>query len=114
MDIASNGRRTFIRSAGAVAAASLFGGRYLRQAAASDHAMTGRGGADGYVVEAALTRHCATCEFWGGPRRVSADGTSITVTGLGWCNNPKSPNHQKLTSPDHGPMDAWKKWSVLG
>jgi len=33
---------------------------------------------------------------------------------LGWRNDPASPNNQKLTSPEHGPMDAWKKWSLLG
>jgi hypothetical protein len=74
----------------------------------------GRGGTDGYVMESSVTQRCATCEFWGGGRRLSSDRKSITVTGLGWCNNPASPNFQKLTSPEHGPMDVWKKWQALG
>lgn len=74
----------------------------------------GHGASDGYVIESSLKKHCGTCEFWGGPRRVAESGKTITITGLGWCNNPASPNYQKQTSPDHGPMSTWKKWQVLG
>jgi hypothetical protein len=65
-------------------------------------------------MDSAVSKHCATCEFWGGPRRLSSDRKTITLKALGWRNNPDSLNFQKLTSPDHGPMDAWEKWRPLG
>lgn len=49
-----------------------------------------------------------------GERRLAKDGATLTVMGLGWCSNPKSPNYQNLTSPEHGPMDVWQKWSLIG
>ncbi len=107
-------RRAFLRSTGAVAAASLLAGPFAGRVAGMEHAAMGHGATDGYVMPSTVTKHCATCEFWGGPRRLSPDGKSITVTGLGWCNNPSSGNYQKLTSPEHGPMEVWKKWSLLG
>lgn len=57
---------------------------------------------------------CVTCEFWGGARHVSKDGKTVMVSGLGYCNNPKSPNYQKVTAPETGPMAVWQKWAVLG
>ena len=107
-------RRAFVRLTGAIAGAVLAGPLVGRASGAADHDAMGHGGSDGYVMEATVANHCATCEFWGGPRRISADRKTLTVTGLGWCNNPASPNYQKLTSPEHGPMDVWKKWQVLG
>ena len=68
--------------------------------------MLGRGGSDGYIMDASVKLHCGTCEFWGGPRRVLEDSKTLTITALGWCNNPASPNYQKMTSPEHGPMDT--------
>jgi hypothetical protein len=103
-------RRTLLRT-GAVAAGSLLVAGAA--AAASHEGMLGQGARDGYVMASDVTQHCATCEFWGGPRRLAADRKTITVTGLGWCNNPASPNFQKMTSPEHGPMEVWKKWQVL-
>ncbi len=117
-------RRAFVR-----AAAVLLGGSALLPAmvgaaeaapqAGQSQGMAmsvGHAEADGYAIEATTTAHCATCEFWGGPRRISQDRKTITTTGLGWCNNPASPNYQKQTTPDHGPMplSVWKKWLGLG
>jgi hypothetical protein len=108
-------RRTFLQQVCVVAAGSALAGPLAGRATGAEHAgALGRGGTDGYVMDATVARHCATCEFWGGARRLAADRKSLTVTGLGWCNNPQSPNYQKLTSPEHGPMDVWKKWAVLG
>jgi hypothetical protein len=126
-------RRRFIVQAGRAAAGSVLGAGFIGRAVAGEHehgGAMGRGGADGYVMDSTVTKHCATCEFWGGPRRLSQDRKiarsqdrkiarsqdrkSITITGLGWCNNPESLNYQKLTSPEHGPMDAWNKWQLLG
>jgi hypothetical protein len=106
-------RRRFLQKTNMILGAVLVAPAVIGTAAAAE-TMFGRGGADGYLMETTLTRHCGTCEFWGGPRRVSEDSKTLTTTGLGWCNNPSSPNYQKLTSPDHGPMDTWRKWRVLG
>ena len=114
-----SGRRPFLMNTCAVMAAALAGsaviGTSVDAAAQESHkAMLGRGGSDGYIMDASVKEHCATCEFWGGPRRVSEDRKTLTMTGLGWCNNPKSANYQKMTSPDNGPMGVWRKWAVLG
>jgi hypothetical protein len=112
-----NERRSFILQGCAAAAGSILGAGILSRAEAGEHAAhgaLGHGSAEGYVMDSQLAKHCATCEYWGGSRRVSQDGKTLLVTGLGWCNNPNSRNYQKLTSPEHGPMDAWKKWQVLG
>ncbi len=106
-------RRAFLMATGALAAGSLLTVSAAGRAVAAEHAAMGHGGVDGYVMDSTVEQHCATCEFWGGPRRLAADGKTITVTGLGWCNNPQSGNYQKLTSPEHGPMAVWKKWSLL-
>jgi hypothetical protein len=109
-------RRLFLTGAvvtsGAVLAPALVG---LSDAAAQHSGgSVGHAEAEGYVVDAATADYCATCTFWGGSRRVSTDGKGVTTTGLGWCNNPASPNYQKLTTPDHGPMTGvWRKWEAL-
>jgi hypothetical protein len=108
-------RRTFVQRTCAMAAGTMLAGPLIGRAMGAEHeAALGRGGTDGYIMDSTVAKHCATCEFWGGPRRLSPDRKSITVTGLGWCNNPASPNYQKLTSPEHGPMDVWKRWQLLG
>lgn len=61
-----------------------------------------------------ITKHCVTCKFWGGQRHVSKDGKTVMVSSLGYCNNPKSPNYQKVTQPETGPMQVWEKWGALG
>lgn len=73
-----------------------------------------RRGADAFAVPATSENLCATCVFWGGQRRVSRDGDEVHVKTLGYCNNPKSPNFRKMTSPNTGPMSAWVKWPALG
>ena len=64
------------------------------------------------ALPASAANRCGTCEFWGGPRQISADRKQVTATGLGYCNNPKSPMYQKKTPADHQ-MEAWKKWEAL-
>lgn len=113
----SSDRRTFIAKTCAAFAIALAGSavRAVGAGAQENHETTlGHGGSEGYIMDASVKKHCGTCEFWGGPRRISEDGKTITITGLGWCNNRASHNYQKLTSPEHGPMDTWRKWSVLG
>lgn len=119
MKESANGRRDFLKRALGVAATTMAGGAFATRAVAGereghDSDTLGKGGVNGYVMRSSVEKHCGTCEFWGGQRRVSKDGKHLTVTSLGWCNNPNSPNFRKMTSPEHGPMDVWKKWSVLG
>jgi len=109
-------RRAFLLKACAVAGSMLAVG-VVRQAVAAEQEgkemQMGQGGTDGYVMHSNVTQRCATCEFWGGPRRLAQDGKTITITGLGWCNNPQSANYLKMTSPEHGPMAVWKKWQLI-
>lgn len=113
MDKVKPNRRDFlVRSAGVVAG-SVFGSAMLPLFAHAQGSM-GQGDTGGYVTKAGVEKRCGTCDFWGGPRRLSSDGKTITITGLGWCNNPKSPMYQKITTPEHGPMDTWRKWGALG
>jgi len=115
-------RRVFLKRAAGVAAMVVAGTVIATRARAGEldgheeHGATlGKGAADGYEMSSGVEGRCATCEFWGGQRRLSESGGAITVTGLGWCNNPKSPNYRKMTSPEHGPMrEVWKKWGALG
>lgn len=110
-------RRTCLLKLGAVAGGGLVAVSVGRRVDAAEHEgdtrMLGHGATDGYVMRSDVAQRCGTCEFWGGPRRLAEDGKSITITGLGWCNNPKSHNFQKMTSPEHGPMAVWKKWQLL-
>jgi len=64
-------------------------------------------------IPADSKKKCATCLFWGGVRKISKDGKSITADGKGWCNNPKSPAYQKETKPTQGSPE-WVKWDALG
>ncbi len=109
-------RRDFLLRTCVLVSGSLFAATVPIGARATEHAgsaMLGKGGSDGYIMDSETTQRCGTCVFWGGPRRVGQDGKTITVMGLGWCNNPQSPNYQKMTSPDHGPMSHWRKWPAI-
>jgi hypothetical protein len=48
-------------------------------------------------------------------RKVSKDKATVTAQSMGWCNNPDSPNYQKLTMADHEmkKTGVWKKWAAL-
>ena len=48
-------------------------------------------------------------------RKISADRKQVIAQSMGWCNNPDSPNHQKLTAADHqmNKPGIWKKWPAL-
>jgi anaerobic selenocysteine-containing dehydrogenase len=97
------GRRSFVRRTGQLALGGLLGGVVLEAHADK-----------GFTMDSATEGQCATCRFWGGIRKVSEDGKSITTQSLGWCNNPKSMSFQKMTPPDFGPMKSWTKWEALG
>jgi hypothetical protein len=83
-------------------------------ALAQDHGSHG-GAGDGLKIGASVEKTCATCRYWGGMRRLSADKSEVTSQSMGWCNNPDSPNHAKLTQADHQMKKPgiWEKWSIL-
>ena len=99
-----NARRTFMHRTAQVAVGGVLGS-LLSNAGATDLA--------GFKIDSATEYKCATCNFWGGIRKLSEDSKTITTQSLGWCNNPKSHSYQKMTPPDYGPMKAWKKWGAL-
>jgi len=105
-------RRKFLTTSGKLLVGTAAFGS-LTAYAAQEHHMHGSG--DGLLVDAAKQDTCATCQYWGGMRKVSGDKKQITAQSMGWCNNPDSPNHQKLTAADHQMKKPgiWKKWAVL-
>ena len=115
----SANRRNFLKVGGAVVATSVVGS--LGIAYAEEHKgqmehggqLQGGKGADVFTVKADEKNICATCQYWGGIRRVSEDKGTVYCESLGWCNNPKSPHYQSKTTPVNGPMNTWKKWEAL-
>ena len=104
-------RRNFLAATGSLLMGTALGSTVAR--AAEEHMHGGSG--DGLAVDAGLTDVCATCQFWGGMRRVSDDGANVVAQSMGWCNNPDSPNKGNLTAADHrmNKTGIWKKWAVL-
>lgn len=100
----SDSRTLFV---GAVALAA--GGAH----AAEEHSHGSAG--DGLAIPATDEDTCATCLYWGGMRKLSEDGKAVIAQSMGWCNNPDSPNHRKLTAADHRmkKADTWKRWPAL-
>jgi hypothetical protein len=98
-------RRSFIGGVAAAVVAALTGVRTRSVAGDLDFSMS-----------SATTGKCGTCGFWGGVRKIAADGKTVSFrkeSATGWCNNPKSPNYHKKTTPGTGPMQSWRKWEVL-
>jgi hypothetical protein len=106
-------RRGFLADSGKLIAATALGG--VSGAALGEEMSHHGGSGDGLSVSAEAEKTCATCRFWGGMRRVSDDKTQVVTQSMGWCNNPDSPNHTKLTAADHEMLKPgiWEKWSVL-
>jgi len=111
-------RRSFIVQTGQLVVGTLLGA-HLTPAGAPEHMgghahEEGEGGsAQEFITPADTTRHCATCQYWGGIRRVSRDRKQVSSQSLGWCNNPKSHHYQQTTTPDTGPMKSWRRWDAL-
>ncbi len=99
----SKDRRHFVRVATGLVAAGFAGGLSRASRAAER----------GFTMGSDTTGRCISCQYWGGVRRVSEDGSQITAESLGWCNNPKSMSYQKTTPPDLGPMRSWTQWGAL-
>ena len=107
-------RRTFaMQMAGIAAAAAGIG---TVEAAEHHHvAEISAPAADGWKLATDTKSRCGTCQFWGGMRKVTDDKKQVVAVSLGWCNNPKSPNYQKMTPAVHEMNDpgVWTKWSAL-
>ena len=105
-------RRRFLAASGKLLVGTVALGSLGAQAA-EEHVHAGPG--DGLVVDATSKNRCATCQFWGGMRKISDDKKQVIAQSMGWCNNPESPNHRKLTVADHEMKKAgiWKKWGAL-
>ena len=109
----NNSRRRFlITSSKILAGTATFGSLSVY---AGGHSHHHHGSGNGIEINATQKSTCATCQYWGGMRKISKDRKLVTAQSLGWCNNPDSPNHQKLTEADHKMKKAgiWKKWNAL-
>ena len=111
--MASESRRNFLATSSKLVVGAVALGSFA--AHASEHEGMHGGSADGHAIDAKATHTCATCQFWGGMRKISEDKKEVLAQSIGWCNNPNSPNHQKLTMADHKMKKPgiWKKWGAL-
>jgi len=107
-------RRSFLATSGKLLVSTVALGSIAAHAAQAHEQMHG-GPGDGLAVDAASRDICGTCQFWGGMRKISEDKKQVIAQSMGWCNNPDSPNHQKLTPADHQMKKpgVWKKWPAL-
>jgi hypothetical protein len=105
-------RRKFLVGYGSLLASTAALGPFNAYASKQHHH---GGSAEGIVVDSTLENRCATCQFWGGMRKLSQDKSQVIAQSMGWCNNPDSGNYQKLTEADHHMMkpDIWQKWSAI-
>jgi hypothetical protein len=110
--MSSESRRNFLASSGTFLLGAVALGP-MAGYAGEEHAQAGAG--QGHRVDAKSQNTCVTCRFWGGMRKVSKDKTEVVAQSMGWCNNPDSPNYQKLTMADHQmeKVGVWKKWAAL-
>jgi anaerobic selenocysteine-containing dehydrogenase len=107
-------RRKFLATSGKLLV-SMFALGSIAAHATAEHAHMRGGSEDGLAVDATSKDICGTCQFWGGMRKISDDKKEVIAQSMGWCNNPDSPNYQKLTAADHEMKKPgiWKKWPAL-
>jgi hypothetical protein len=107
-------RRGFLASTGKLLISAVTLGS-IGVYAAEEHAQMHGGSGDGLAVPATTEDTCGTCQFWGGMRKISDDRKEVVAQSMGWCNNPDSPNYQKLTPADNQMKKPgiWKKWPAL-
>lgn len=107
-------RRHFLATSGKLFVGTVAFGSLAAHASEGQGHMHG-GSGNGLVVDAMAKDTCATCQFWGGMRKISKDKTQVIAQSMGWCNNPDSPDYNELTMADHNMKkpDIWKKWPAL-
>jgi len=107
-------RRNFLTTAGKLLISTAALGSIAAHAT-EEHAHPPGDSGDGLAVDATSKNMCGTCQFWGGMRKISDNKKEVIAQSMGWCNNPDSPNHQKLTAADHEMKKPgiWKKWPAL-
>ena len=113
--MALESRRKFLAASGKLLAGTAVLGVIGGRASAEEHEHMHGGAGNGLAVAASSENTCATCQYWGGMRKISEDRKEVVAQSMGWCNNPDSPNHQKLTSADHQMKKTgiWKRWAAL-
>jgi anaerobic selenocysteine-containing dehydrogenase len=107
-------RRSFLTTAGTLLVSAATIGTIAAHAS-EEHAHSHGSSGDGLAIDASSMNVCGTCQFWGGMRMISTDKKEVFAQSMGWCNNPDSPNHQKLTAADHrmNKPGLWEKWPAL-
>ena len=110
--MSSETRRNFLAASGKLLVGTVALGS-LAAHASEEHEHENSG--HGLVIDVVSENQCGTCLFWGGMRKISNDKKSVVTQSMGWCNNPASPNHQKLTAADHQMKKPgiWKKWPAI-
>jgi anaerobic selenocysteine-containing dehydrogenase len=103
MDNSKINRREFLGKTSALFTVAAIGGVASSSAKAGFH----------FEMDSNTEGQCATCKYWGGIRKLSKDGKTVSAQSLGYCNNPESYNYQKTTSPETGPMKKWSKWGAI-
>ena len=112
--MSDNDRRKFLgNSAKILLGASALGSAGAFAMQHGDHEQHASG--NGLAIDASAKDTCATCQYWGGMRKLSADKSQVIAQSMGWCNNPDSMNHQKLTAADHQMRKTgiWKLWGAI-
>jgi hypothetical protein len=74
-------RRGFLATAGKLALGVAVLGSTVADAG-EPHAHAG--GGDGIALETSATNRCATCDFWGGMRKLALGGKLLTTQSMGW------------------------------
>jgi len=107
-------RRNFLAASGKLIIGTVALGPFAANASQEQARMQESPG-NGISIDAMAEDTCATCQFWGGMRKISEDKKQVVIQSMGWCNNPESMNHQKLTTADYQmkKQGIWKKWAVL-
>jgi anaerobic selenocysteine-containing dehydrogenase len=112
--MSSESRRNFLAASGKLIVGTVALGTLAAQASQEQAQMPESSG-NGLAIDAKAEDTCATCQFWGGMRKISEDKAQVITQSMGWCNNPKSRNHGKLTAADNRMKKPgiWEKWSAL-
>jgi hypothetical protein len=78
MNEVNTNRRSFLVKGAAVIVGSVLGLATPRSIARGESmGAMGHGEAGGYVMARDISKHCGTCEFWGGPQQISSDEKTI-------------------------------------